>query len=321
MAQATQRYALALHGGAGAYDKAGFNADQLAAYRRGLARALEAGEMVLARDGAALDAVCAAVAVLEDDPLFNAGRGAVFTNEGKVELDAAAMDGATLRAGAVAGARTTRNPVRLARAILDHSPHVMLHGRGADAFAALHGLSQVDNSYFHTPFRLAQLRAAQAAGAAITLGKFGTVGAVACDRAGDLAAATSTGGLTNKQFGRVGDSPIIGAGTYANNAGCAVSATGHGEYFIRLTLARDISALMEMKGLPLEAAANLMVKERLRALGGEGGVIAVDRQGELVLVFNTAGMFRAGVREGEAAWTAIMADDAKPVQGSSSESQ
>jgi L-asparaginase / beta-aspartyl-peptidase len=302
----TGRYALAVHGGAGSYTATQFSLEQQTAYRTALAEAVAAGETVLAASGSALDAVEAAVVALEDCPLFNAGRGAVLTADGKVELDAAIMCGATLDAGAVAGLRTTRNPVKAARAVMQGSPHVMFHGVGGDAFAAAAGLPQVDNAYFETPERLAQLARAQAKGAPVSLGKFGTVGAVAVDRAGDLAAATSTGGLTNKRPGRVGDSPIIGAGTYAKNGACAVSATGHGEYFIRLTLARDIAALMEYSGLSLQQAAERMVCETLKSMGGEGGVIAVDGRGELALVMNTSGMFRGWVHEGEGVQTGIL---------------
>lgn len=299
MRETRPHYALALHGGAGDYDNAGFTPDQIAAYRASLRGAAMEGEGVLKAGGTAIDAVCAAIAKLEDDPLFNAGHGAVLTDEGKVELDAALMNGCTKQAGSVAGVRTTQNPIHLAKTVMNHSAHVILHGRGADAFAALHHLPQVDNDHFITPFRRKQWEAARALGGPIQLGKFGTVGAVALDQDGSLAAGTSTGGLTNKQFGRVGDSPIIGAGTYASNEGCAVSCTGHGEFFIRLTLARDVSALMELSHLPLEAAANLMIEERLRSLGGEGGLIAIDREGHVAMPFNTSGMFRACVRAGE----------------------
>jgi beta-aspartyl-peptidase (threonine type) len=302
-------HALALHGGAGDYRNAGFSQDKIDTYHKSLYEAAQLGQAVLKDGGSAIEAIEEAVRVLEDNPLFNAGRGSVFTDEGNVELDAAIMDGNGLHAGAAAGVRTTRHAISLARAIMEKSEHVMLHGRGADAFGAGLGMQQVDNSFFHTDFRRAQWEEARKTGKPVTLGKFGTVGAVALDQHGNIAAGTSTGGLTNKQFGRVGDSPIIGAGTYASNAGCAVSCTGHGEYFIRATLARDVSALMEMAGLSLEAASTLMIEDRLHAMGGEGGLVGVDRLGNLSLVFNTSGMFRAFAIEDRAITTGVFKDD------------
>lgn len=304
-------YALALHGGAGDYINAGFNAAEIDAYHQSLHHAAKTGQGVLKDGGNAVEAIEYCIRILEDDPLFNAGRGSVFTDEGKVELDAAIMNGNGLHAGAAAGVRTTRHAITLARAIMEKSDHVMLHGRGADAFGEAQGLRQVDNSFFQTDFRRTQWEEARKGGKPVTLGKFGTVGAVALDKAGHIAAGTSTGGLTNKQFGRVGDSPIIGAGTYASNSGCAVSCTGHGEYFIRTTLARDVSALMEMGGLSLEAASKLMIEDRLHAMGGEGGLVGVDRLGNISLVFNTSGMFRAFVVDGTRITTGVFRNDAR----------
>lgn len=303
------RYAVAVHGGAGRYGADQFTDAQKAAYHAALTEALAAARGVLEADGTAVDAAEAAIVVLEDTPLFNAGRGAVLTHEGVAELDAAIMDGATLAAGSVAGVTTTRWPIRAARAVMEKSEHVMLQGAGADAFARAAGLEQVANSYFITPERQRQLERARARGEAANISKFGTVGAVVRDRHGNLAAATSTGGLTNKRWGRVGDSPVIGAGTYADNASCAVSATGHGEYFIRATVARTICALVEMKGMALADAVRQVVHGKLVALGGEGGVIAVDAHGNIALETNIAGMFRGWQREGEPPRTAIMADE------------
>ena len=303
------RYAVAVHGGAGRYDYKQFSEEQKAAYHAGLREALLAAEKVLAANGKAVDAVVAAAIVLEDNPLFNAGKGAVLNSEGEVELDASIMDGKTLEAGAVAGLKTTKNPILAARAVMDESQHVMLQAAGAEAFAKAQGLEQVPNSYFITPDRKRQLERARASQEKVNLSKFGTIGVVVLDRHGDLAAGTSTGGLTNKQWGRVGDSPIIGAGTYADNASCAVSATGHGEYFIRATVARTICALVEFKGLSLEEAANAVVKDKLVKMGGEGGVIAVDRKGNIALVMNTPGMFRGALKEGEKPYTGILGND------------
>lgn len=306
---ATGRYAVAVHGGAGRYDYHQFTAEQQAAYHAGLREALLAAQKVLEANGSALDAVAAAAVVLEDNPLFNAGKGAVLNSEGEVELDASIMNGQTLEAGAVAGLKTTKNPILAARAVMEKSQHVMLQAAGAEAFAKAQGLEQVPNSYFITPGRKQQLERAKARQEKVNLSKFGTIGVVALDRHGNLAAGTSTGGLTNKQWGRVGDSPIIGAGTYADNNSCAVSATGHGEYFIRATVARTICALMEFKGLSLEDAANTVVKNQLVKMGGEGGIIAVDPQGNIALVMNTPGMFRGSLKEGENPYTGIMGED------------
>jgi beta-aspartyl-peptidase (threonine type) len=304
-----------VHGGAGVILRGDLSAAQDAAYRAALAVAAEVGAAVLRIGGRALDAVQAAVEVLEDDALFNSGRGAVFTADGRIELDSAIMDGRALAAGAVAGVTAPRHPVALARAVMERSPHVMLIGAGADAFARDQGLALAEPGWFQTPRRWRALDVAlkaeglpvpapppglggrpdPTAGLAHDEGKRGTVGAVARDVHGDVAAATSTGGLSAKRWGRVGDSPLIGAGTYADNRACAVSATGAGEYFIRLTVARTIAALMQFGGLGLRAAADRVIQDELTALGGDGGVIAVSPTGETAWSFNTEGMYRARI--------------------------
>jgi beta-aspartyl-peptidase (threonine type) len=286
-------FAIAIHGGAGTLSGSKTSADEVRAYLAGLSTALDAGYAVLERGGSSLDSAIAAVCVLEDDPLFNAGRGAVLTRDGLAELDASVMDGGNLNAGAVTGLRHVKNPIALARLVMERSPHVMLVGEGAEEFARLQGVEMVSNEYFRTPIRQQQLH--RLLGGTTEkendLIAFGTVGAVALDAKGNLAAATSTGGMTGKRWGRVGDSPIIGAGTYANNASCAVSATGHGEYFIRSVVAHDICAQVEYLKLPLaQAVGNVLAK--MKALGGNGGVIAVDARGDIVLEFNSEGMFR-----------------------------
>ncbi len=281
--------AIAVHGGAGVIDRARMSPEREASYLAGLAAALDAGYAILERGGSALDAVAESVRLLEDDSQFNAGRGAVLTHDGEVELDASIMDGSGPRAGAVAGIRHIKNPIALARQVMDESPHVMLIGAGAEKFAQEQGLELVPNTYFRTSEREQELKRAQER-------ELGTVGAVALDQAGNLAAATSTGGMTNKRYGRVGDSPIIGAGTYANNETCAVSATGSGEFFIRGVVAHDLHALVQYKQLSLEAAAKEVVQTKLRSAGGQGGVIAVDREGRIALEFNSEGMFR-GARD------------------------
>jgi beta-aspartyl-peptidase (threonine type) len=323
-------WGLVIHGGAGVIARADLTPAQEAAYRAALAAAAEAGAAVLRTGGRALDAVQAAVEALEDDPLFNSGRGAVFTAEGRIELDAAIMDGATLNAGAVAGVTTPRHPVALARAVMERSPHVMLTGAGGDAFAAAQGLDLAEPGWLQTtrrwraleatltarglpvppmPDRLAD-QADPAKGLAHDEGKRGTVGAVALDANGDVAAATSTGGITAKQWGRVGDSPVIGAGTWADNRACAVSATGAGEYFIRLTVARTIAALVQYQGLSLQAAADQVVKQELTQLGGDGGIIAVSPSGEWVWSFNTEGMYRARLSAGLPLQVSLYGDEA-----------
>lgn len=294
------RTALVIHGGAGVITRKDLPAAKQAEYEAALNQALDAGDAVLKRGGSAREAVIAAVLVMEDSPLFNAGKGAVFNAEGGHELDAAIMEGHTRRAGAVAGARTVKNPVLLAEAIMEHSPHVMLAGAGAEAFADTRPeLERVDPSYFDTPHRLEQLRKAQdAVRMAVRPEKntyFGTVGAVALDRDGRIAAATSTGGMTNKRWGRIGDAPIIGAGTYAD-AGCGVSATGWGEFFIRATVAHDICARMAYRGDSLATAADTVVMQVVPALGGDGGIIALDKDGNIALPFNTEGMYRGWIK-------------------------
>ena len=304
-------YALAIHGGAGDLPRMPFTSAREQAYRHGLAQALAAGQGLLARGGCALDAVQAAVTVLEDDPLFNAGRGAVLSADGTVELDAAIMDGSDLRAGAVAQVRHVRNPVRLARAVLDDAAQVFLVGDGAESFARQAGLDFVDNDYFITPDRRQQFEALKlrqtqehdnVSTPLLPLDQppLGTVGAVARDAGGRLAAATSTGGIAGKRCGRVGDSPVIGAGTYADNHTCAVSTTGHGEWFLRTVQAYDISARLRYGGSSLASAVSEAIAQRLSGLGAAGGLIAVDAQGEIVMSYNTPIMFRASVREGEA---------------------
>lgn len=301
------RAVIAIHGGAGAIARASMSTEKEQHYIQALSGIVASGQAVLAGGGSALEAVTEAVRLLEECPLFNAGKGAVFTHQGTHELDACVMDGRSLQAGAVAGVSTLRNPILAARAVLEHSPHVMFIGQGAEQFAAEQGLEQVPPDFFSTPERWEQLQRAlhsdQAVldhdGAAQISGdpldpdrKFGTVGAVALDLSGNLAAATSTGGMTNKQAGRVGDSPIIGAGCYANNANVAVSCTGTGEVFMRTLAAYDIAALMEYGGLSLKEASDRVVMEKILVLGGSGGVIAVDRDGNLALPFNSEGMYR-----------------------------
>jgi beta-aspartyl-peptidase (threonine type) len=309
MTDATPKWALAIHGGAGSMTRDSFDAAAIAAHEAGLAAALAAGRAVLAGGGSALDAVTAAVVVLEDDPHFNAGRGAVFTYHGTNELDAAIMAGDARGAGAVAGVTHTRNPVRLARAVMEAGPHVMLSGAGADEFARDHGIEQVDPDWFATPERWRQLEELKAR----KLGwfdsgmKYGTVGAVARDAAGHVAAATSTGGLTGKRWGRIGDSPLIGAGTYADDRAGAVSCTGSGEQFIRTGAAHEICARMRLMGESAEVAARAVLAE-VGALGGVGGVIVVAPTGETALAFTTPGMFRARADSSGVHEVAIFAD-------------
>ncbi|HEU4561155.1 MAG TPA: isoaspartyl peptidase/L-asparaginase [Longimicrobium sp.] len=303
------RWGMVIHGGAGTISRQAMTPEREAAYRAGLERALRAGHAVLARGGRSLDAVQAAVNVMEDDSLFNAGKGAVLNAEGNAELDASIMDGATLAAGSVAGIHRTRNPINLARAVMEKSPHVMMVGDGAELFGRQQGITMVDPGYFITAPRRASWERQRAADSARAAGgrpmamdepaysvpderKFGTVGAVALDQAGNLAAGTSTGGTQMKRYGRVGDAPIIGAGTYANNRSCAVSATGTGEYFIRNTVAHSICALVEYARMPLAQAADSIVMKQLVAQNGDGGVIAMDRQGNWTWPFNTSGMYR-----------------------------
>ena len=323
------RWSLVAHGGAGHILRGQLSPDQEAAYREAMAAAAEAGAAVLRTGGAAMDAVEAAIRLLEDDPLFNAGRGAAFTAEGRNELDASIMDGATLAAGAVAGVTTTRHPISAARAVIEGSSHVMLGGEGADAFARSQGLEQVDPAYFFTERRWRSLEkglarlglpipprpagAAEAPTPKFALvheeGKHGTVGVVARDAGGNVAAGTSTGGSSAKRWGRVGDSPIVGAGTYASNKGCAVSCTGAGEYFIRLGVAHEICALVQHRGLTLQAACDAVVQDALTELGGDGGVIAVAPDGQMAWSFNTTGMYRARVADGEPLRVGVYKDE------------
>ncbi len=306
-----ERFVLVIHGGAGTILRSQLSTEKEKAYRDALQEALQKGYTILEKGGTAMDAVEASVRSMEDNPLFNAGKGAVFTNEGKNELDAAIMDGKTLSAGSVAGVTTIKNPITAARAVMEKSPHVMMTGAGAEKFAREKGIEMVDPSYFYTEDRWKGLqRAKEADSAKMKMDhtdtsartairqpgnkddKYGTVGAVALDRHGNLAAATSTGGMTNKKFGRVGDAPIIGAGTYANNKTVAISGTGWGEYFIRLVMAKTISDMMEFGKMSLKNAADEMIMKRLPALGGDGGLIAVDKNGNITMPFCTQGMYR-----------------------------
>ncbi len=300
---AEKPYGLVIHGGAGVIERATLTAEREKEYRAKLTEAREAGYAVPERGGAALDAVVAVVVLLEDSPLFNAGKGAVLTADGTCELDASIMDGRTQAAGAIAGVGRIKNPITLARVVMEKSAHVLLTGAGAEKFAQQQGFALVPNEYFQTAHRREQLeQAKQREATKKTSGllnadhfervaRYGTVGCVALDRSGNLAAGTSTGGMTNKKFGRVGDAPIIGAGTYANNATCAVSATGWGEYFIRVGVARDIAAQLEYKGAALKDAATATLA-KVGALGGDGGVVCIDKDGNIALPFNSAGMYR-----------------------------
>ncbi len=308
--------AIAIHGGAGTIERGQMTEEREQAIRDALERAVREGHGILVEGGSSMDAVTAAVQVLEDAPEFNAGRGAVLTNTGTVEMDASIMDGATLDAGAVAGVRGIRSPIHAARKVMHKSPHVMLVRDGAEEFARDHGLEFKDDDWFITDFRLQQLRDIQAresdegqASTQLSEDWFSTVGAVAVDADGNLAAATSTGGMSNKRWGRVGDSPIIGAGTYADNRSCAVSATGHGEVFIRHVVAYDICARMSHAGLSLAESANTVVNQVLVEAGGDGGVIAVDAQGNVAMPFNTAGMYRAAIRTDGSVEISIYRDD------------
>jgi beta-aspartyl-peptidase (threonine type) len=309
-------WALVVHGGAGTIYASTLNAEQQADYHQQLDAALLAGEQILQGGGASMDAVTAAIQVLEQSPLFNAGRGAVFTHEGRNELDASIMDGRDLNAGAVAGVTVIKSPIAAARAVMEESPHVMLSGTGAEEFAREQGLEIVEPAYFYTERRWQDLqkikheilqseRNPQVLLEESKDWKFGTVGAVALDSAGNLAAGTSTGGMTNKRWGRIGDAPVIGAGTYAANESCAVSATGHGEYFIRRTVARDICARVQYAGTSLPDAAAQVIHDVLEPMGGEGGIIALDTQGNMVMDFNSPGMFRGSVSSRQARQTAL----------------
>ena len=313
MSTGKQNFVLVIHGGAGTITRQNMTEQNERAYKLSLEKALQAGYEILNNLGSSLDAVETVVKILEDNPLFNAGKGAVFTHEGKIELDAAIMNGKNLAAGSMAGVTTIKNPISGARAVMENSGHVMLIGKGAEAFAAEQGLNIVDPSYFYTQSRwdsLQNLIKQDSIKNKInkvntkTVGeeaknndsKFGTVGAVALDVQGNLAAATSTGGMSNKKYGRVGDVPIIGAGTYANNATCAISCTGWGEFFIRLVVAKSVSDLMEYKNLSLQKAAEEMIMKKVPQLGGDGGLIAVDKKGNIAMPFNTVGMYRGYIR-------------------------
>ena len=301
-------FGMAIHGGAGTLPRADMSGEAERQYRAGLREAIDAGYAVLHDGGTSLDAVTRAVVLLEDNPLFNAGRGSVFTLDGRNELDASIMEGRTLKAGAVCGLTRIRNPVELARAVMEKSEHVMLAGAGAEEFASSQGFSFVPQSYFHTAARWAQLeriRGGEVGLSGHTISHVGTVGAVALDTFGHLAAATSTGGMTGKRFQRIGDSPVIGAGTYADDRSCAVSATGHGEIFLRAAVAHDICARMRFGGRGVGEAAREVVFGELPALGGEGGVIAIDVRGAIAMEFNSEGMFRASRKAGEETQIAI----------------
>ncbi len=301
-----ENFGIVIHGGAGTILKENMSDSLEAAYIAILGRAITAGHEILQNGGEAMDAVTATINIMEDSPLFNAGKGAVFTHEGTNELDASVMDGATLNAGAVAGVTHIKNPIHLAVEVMNNSEHVMLAGKGAEVFAQSRGIELVDPSYFYTERRFQSLQRAKQRElkknnkTATTFedpfikdSKFGTVGCVALDKNGNLAAGTSTGGMTNKRWNRIGDAPIIGAGTYANNATCAVSSTGWGEYFIRAMVAHDISAMMEYKGVSLQEAAREVIQKKVPALGGDGGIVAIDKDGNVAMEFNTAGMYRA----------------------------
>lgn len=330
--QSRPEWALVIHGGAGVIERGNMTAETEAAYRQAMHDALARGATVLADGGTALDAIEASIRGLEDDPLFNAGRGAVFTAAGRNELDASIMDGATLNAGAVAGVTQVRHPITLARTVMDESVHVMLQGEGAETFAREQDLEIVDPAFFFTERRWASMeRRLNALGLEIPHRpagtpepepvdhgaldrdarehRFGTVGVVALDRDGNIAAGTSTGGTTAKRWGRVGDSPVLGAGTYASNASCGVSATGTGEYFIRLTVASRICALVEFQGLELQAAADQVIQNELTAMGGDGGVVALTPQGEIAWSYNTPGMYRARQSAGSAPVVSIYSDE------------
>jgi len=302
-------WTLVIHGGAGKLDREMLSAEQDSGARAGLSRALDAGAAVLSGGGTALDAVEAAVRVLEDDPHFNSGRGAVFTHDGGIELDAAIMDGRTRAAGAVAAATATRSPVGLARAILDDGRHVFLASAGADAFSREHGLEQADQNWFATDERRRQFAELQASGDMFDVDmKYGTVGAVACDTHGHVAAATSTGGVTGKRWGRIGDSPVIGAGTFADDRACAVSCTGSGEFFLRVGVGHEIAARIRLTGESLQAATEAVLGE-VRALGGTGGAIVVAPDGTMAWSFTTPGMYRGTVSAKGARSVAIYASE------------
>ncbi len=306
----TNNFAIVIHGGAGAILKKNMSSEMEKAYKTKLEEAVKAGHKILKQGGSSLDAVERVINILEDSPLFNAGKGAVFTNDGKNELDASIMFGKDLNAGAVAGVSKIKNPISLARVVMEKSDHVMFAREGAEAFAKEQRFDFVDSSYFYTESKIKSLNKVREKekkelkqddqgllNKPSDDSKFGTVGCVALDKNGNLAAGTSTGGMTNKRWGRIGDSPVIGAGTYANNNTCAVSSTGWGEYFIRGVVAHDISAMMEYKPASLKEAATEVIQNKLPALGGDGGIIAIDKHGNIVMEFNTDGMYRASINK------------------------
>ena len=306
------KYVMVIHGGAGTIEKSSMTPEKEKAYTEALTLALQSGYNLLQEGKSSLDAVQATINVMENSPLFNAGKGAVFTHDGKNELDASIMDGETLKAGAVTGITTIKNPINAARAVMEKSEHVMMMGRGAEQFAAMNGCDTVPPSYFFTQERWDQLqraikqekgdntafdpRRSKISGVSDADKKFGTVGAVALDKKGNLAAGTSTGGMTNKKYGRIGDSPIIGAGTYCNNATAGISCTGWGEYYIREVAANRMSSLMELKNLPVQDAARQVIEE-IGKMGGDGGIIGLDKSGNIAMEFNTSGMYRGTVDE------------------------
>jgi len=307
-----KKVSIAIHGGAGTILKEDITPELEKAYRSALKEALEAGYAILETGGTAVNAVKTAVVVMEDNALFNAGKGAVFTKKGLNELDAAIMDGSTLDAGAIAGVRNIRNPIELAEEVMLHSGHVFLSGKGANDFAIKQGIKLEPDEYFYSEYRYDQWREIRDSDlyqldhnndkliGLMKDKKFGTVGAVACDGAGNIAAATSTGGMTNKRFGRIGDTPVIGAGTYANNKTCAISCTGHGEVFMKAVAAYDVSCLMEYKNMSLQQACEEVVMKKLVSMHGEGGLIGMDAKGNAALVFNSSGMYR-GLKDSEGA--------------------
>lgn len=304
-----QKIAIVIHGGAGTILKKNMTPEMELEYKRVLEQAIKTGYTILENGGSSLDAVEKTIKILEDSPLFNAGKGAVFTNQGKNELDASIMDGKTLKAGAIAGVTTVKNPISLARVVMEKSEHVMLAREGAEFFASQHNIEIVNPAYFYVESRYQSLLRAQEKDKTmldhndksefydvnIKDSKFGTVGCVALDKNGNIVAGTSTGGMTNKKWGRIGDAPIIGAGTYANNATCGISATGWGEFFMRNVVAYDISAMMEYKGYTIEKAAKEVIQNKLTKSGGDGGIIGLDAKGNIVMEFNTAGMYRASI--------------------------
>lgn len=305
----TAEWSLAIHGGAGTIPRESLSAEKERETRKVLEKALLAGSEVLKKGGAAQDAVVAAVAVMEDSPLFNAGKGSVFNAEGKHEMDASLMEGSNRQAGAVTGIVSVKNPVILCREIIRSSEHVFLSGSGAEEFAREHGFEMMPPEYFYDEFRFQQWQSVRGTTRSMLdhtdERKFGTVGAVAMDRNNHLAAATSTGGMTNKMYGRVGDSPVLGAGTWADDRTCAISCTGHGEYFMRYMVAYDIACLMEYRSLSLQEAVRFVVHEKLKEAGGEGGLVAVDGTGSVVMEFNSDGMYRGSVSNISDCYTAI----------------